>query len=393
MKITSVELFKLNAGWRPWLLLKLSTDESVVGWSDCTDANGSVDGVSATIRGIGATLIGRDPMPLELIYQDLYRGTRQSAGGVVQKAIAAIENALLDIKAKALGIPVCSLLGGPVRDKVRLYWSHCGTTRIRHHELLGNGVRPVRSIADIEALTEEVRERGFSGAKTNLILFSGSRGPRIVSQGFRGGEGSYDRNLSGEELDGVRRTVHVFRSGLGPDSDLILDANMHFRADGMNRLARALADYNLAWLEVDLDDPGQMRALRDKAPMPIASCEKRQLMSGYKPFLDLRAVDVAIIDVRWTGVWQAKKIADLAECYDVNVAPHNHGSPLATLMAAHLCAAATNVRIMEYDVDDVSWRDKLVDQPPQIEDGFLRIPTRPGWGVEMDESVIAAHRF
>jgi galactonate dehydratase len=276
---------------------------------------------------------------------------------------------------------------------VRMYWSHCGSTRIRHHDLLADDVRPIQSLADIEALSEEVAERGFSGAKTNLIVFHDGRDPTIIGQGFKGGEGSYDRNLDGTTLAALTRLMETFRSGLGPDADLILDANMHFRADGVVRLARALQDTNLAWLEIDLDDPLQLRALRDKAPMPIGSCEKRQLMSGYKPFLDARAMDVAIIDVRWTGVWQAKKIADLADCYDINVAPHNHGSPLATLMAANFCAAAANVRIMEYDVDDVPWRDTLVDQPPEIKDGHIRLPNRPGWGVEMDETVIGTHRI
>ncbi|MEX0803114.1 MAG: mandelate racemase/muconate lactonizing enzyme family protein [Candidatus Binatia bacterium] len=390
MKITSFELFEVKAGWRPWFFLKVVTDEGIVGWSDCTDAHGSNAGVAASIRELGESLIGRDPMPLELVFQDLYRITRQSSGGVVQKAIAAIENALLDIKAKALGVPVCVLLGGPVRERVRLYWSHCGSTRIRHHSLLGAGARPVRSLADIEILAHEVRERGFSGAKTNLILFPEGRDPLIIGQGFGGGEGSYDRNLSGETLTGIRRLMEIFRKGLGPDADLILDANMHFRADGMVRMARALSEYGLAWLEVDMDDPAQLRALRGRAPMPIGSCEKRQLMSGYKPFLDAGAMDVAIIDVRWTGVWQAKKIADLAACYDVNIAPHNHGSPLATLMAAHFCAAATNLRIMEYDVDDVPWRDSLLTEPMRIEQGHLLMPDAPGWGADVDESALRA---
>ena len=125
--------------------------------------------------------------------------------------------------------------------------------------------------------------------------------------------------------------------------------------------------------------------------MPIGSCEKRQLLGGYMPFFEARAMDVAIMDVSWTGVWQAKKVADLASHYEMNVAPHNHGSPLATLMAAHFCAAATNLRIMEYDVDDVAWRDELITAPLRIADGRLSLPEGPGWGADIDETVMRRH--
>jgi len=280
------------------------------------------------------------------------------------------------------------LLGGPVRQRVRLYWSHCGSTRIRHRLHLGADVCALCHLGDISGLAQEVKESGFSGIKTNIILFPPGQDPRVVSQGFRGGEGSFDLNIDYEILTGACRLMEAFRNALGEETDLILDANMHFRADGVLRLARELGCFDLAWLEIDLDDPAQLRAVREKATMPIGSCEKRQLMSGYKPFFDARAIDIAIIDVRWTGVAQAKKIADLASCYDVNVAPHNHGSPLATLMAAHFCAAVTNLRSMEYDVDDVPWRDALVTVPPSIERGHLLVPKGPGWGAELDQSML-----
>lgn len=389
MKITSVDLLRVKAGWRPWTFIKIGTDAGITGWADCTEAHGAQEGVAATIRELGKALIGRDPMPWELLFEDMYRITRQSVGGVVQKAIAAFENALLDIRGKALGVPVSTLLGGPVRNRIRLYWSHCGTTRVRHLSYLPSGTRPVRSLADIAELAAEAKERGFSGIKTNLIRFADGCEPDVLSQGFQGGEGSYDRNLTGETLVGTRRLMETFRKSLGPESDLLLDVNMHFRADGVVRLAKALSDLDLTWLEVDFDDPDQLRAIRDKAPMPIGSCEKRQLVTGYKPFLDARAMDVAIIDVRWTGVWQAKKIADLAQACEVNVAPHNHGSPLATLMAAHFCAGTPNVRIMEYDVDDVPWRDSILTAPLHIEAGHLTVPSAPGWGADIDEKALA----
>ena len=133
MRITKIEDLHCNAGWRDFSFLKISTDEGVVGWSEFMESYGS-EGLAGVIRKLGARLIGWDPRPVEKITAYLHGVTRQSVGGIAQQAIAAIENALVDLKAKALGIPVYEMLGGPVRDRLQLYWSHCGTWRISHAE-------------------------------------------------------------------------------------------------------------------------------------------------------------------------------------------------------------------------------------------------------------------
>ena len=111
----------------------------------------------------------------------------------------------------------------------------------------------------------------------------------------------------------------------------------------------------------------------------------------FRPYLEVGGLDVASVDVIWNGFHQAKKIADLAETFEVNCAPHNYYSNLATFIAAQWCAAIPNARILEYDVDDVPWRDELVDAQPEISAGELRIPDGPGWGVELNEDVLRAH--
>jgi galactonate dehydratase len=98
-----------------------------------------------------------------------------------------------------------------------------------------------------------------------------------------------------------------------------------------------------------------------------------------------------MVDVPWNGFAQSKRIADLAESYELNIAPHNYYSHLSTLHSVHLCAAVPNVRIMEIDVDDVPWKDELVDAPPVIERGEVVLPTRPGWGADLDEAVARKH--
>ena len=129
MKISRIVDLHADAGWRVFSFLKIETDAGLIGWSEYNESYGS-KGLTVVIMKLAEMLIGQDPRPVELITANLYARTRQAPGGLIQQAIAAIENALVDVKAKALGVPVCEMLGGPVRDRLRLYWSHCGTYRL-----------------------------------------------------------------------------------------------------------------------------------------------------------------------------------------------------------------------------------------------------------------------
>ena len=135
MNVARLETLTCDAGWRPWIFLKATTDDGLVGWAEVTDSHGSPRGLQGIVEDLSPLVVGRDPRTWEAVYWDLYRATRQSPGSVVAKAIAAIENALLDIKGKALGVPVYELFGGPVRERIPVYWSHCGSYRVRNHEL------------------------------------------------------------------------------------------------------------------------------------------------------------------------------------------------------------------------------------------------------------------
>src|SRR5882672_3521145 len=165
MKIAKIEDLHCDAGWRDFSFLKVTTDSGLVGWSEYNESYGGA-GLTTTIRRMAQTLIGKDPRPIEQITATLYAITRQAPGGVNQQAIAAIENALLDVKAKELGVPVYSLFGGPIRQELPLYWSHCGGYRVRNPEILG--VEPVRKLDDLVALGRHVKSRGFKALKTNI---------------------------------------------------------------------------------------------------------------------------------------------------------------------------------------------------------------------------------
>ena len=171
MKITNIETFIVDAGWRPWIFVRVDTDEGISGWGECSDGR-SPYGVTGTVRDLTPLLIGRDPRAYEMRFWDMLRGTRQSPGGIAAKAIAGVELALIDIKARALGISVVELFGGPTREQVRVYWSHCGTSRARNSDLLNTP--PLRTMDDIAALGREVVAKGYTALKTNIVVPGGS---------------------------------------------------------------------------------------------------------------------------------------------------------------------------------------------------------------------------
>jgi L-alanine-DL-glutamate epimerase-like enolase superfamily enzyme len=304
------------------------------------------------------------------------------------QAIAAIENALLDVKAKALGIPVCALFGGPVRDRLQLYWSHCGSYRLSQSDKMG--LEPVRSLDDVVKLGKHVRQRGFSALKTNIFRFDASP-PYMYQPGFARGPGYPELNPDPVLMAAIRDGLAAFRQGAGPDMGILLDLNFNFKTEGYVKVARALKPYDLFWLEIDSYDPEGLAYIRSRAPMPIASCESLFGRRQFRPFFENRSMDSAIVDVPWNGLLESVKIAAMAEAYEINCAPHNFYGHLSTLMSANFCAAIPNFRIMEIDIDDVPWKDDLVTHPPKIENGHLLVPTRAGWGADVNEEAVRAH--
>jgi galactonate dehydratase len=387
MRIARIDDLHCDAGWRNFSFLKVTTDDGIVGWSEYNESYGS-KGLTAVIRALGETLIGQDPRPTEHISATLYAMTRQAPGGINSQAIAAIENALLDIKAKALGIPVYALFGGPVRQRLPLYWSHCGSYRLHHAAVMG--VAPMRSLDDLARLGAEVAARRFTALKTNIFLFDESE-PRLHMPGFARGGALPELNPDRRILAAITDALAALRDGAGPEMELHLDLNFNFRTEGYVKVARAVERFDLSWLEIDSFDPQALAHIRRSSRNAIASCESLFGRRGFRPFLEAGAVDVAIIDVPWNGLAEGVKIAAMADAYEVNVAPHNFYGHLSTLMSAHFCAAVPNFRIMEIDIDDVPWKDDLVTIPPVIENGELILPAGPGWGADIDEAAVGAH--
>jgi L-alanine-DL-glutamate epimerase-like enolase superfamily enzyme len=386
MKITGIETFIVDAGWRPWIFVKIETDAGVTGYGECSDGRNPY-GVAGCIEDLKPLLIGQDPRAYEMRFWDMIRGTRASPGGIAAKAIAGIDCALIDIKAKALGISVVELFGGPLRDQVRLYWSHCGTSRVRAYDLIG--VPPLRRMADVAELGQEVVRRGFTALKTN-ILFPGDPAMSYFP-GFGMGPNSTDQAVSKAMLGHIETLIGTFRDAVGPEVDICLDLNFNFKPEACMRIAKLLEPFDLLWLEIDMYDPEAVLQIKQSTSTKICTGENLYYMRDFIPYFELRAADVFMIDIPWNGFSQSKKVGDLAEVYQLNMAPHNYYSHLASFISASLCAVLPNVRIMEIDIDDVPWKDELTTAVPEIVDGHMKIPTGPGWGVELNEEVVKQH--
>jgi galactonate dehydratase len=346
MKIERVETFQADAGWRMFSFLKVTTDDGIIGWSEFNESFGSL-GLSDVIRGLSPVLIGRDPRRYEQITQHLHVITRQSRGGINQQAIAAIENALLDVTGKAYGVPVYALFGGPIRDRIPVYWSHFGTYRVRSAALMG--VPALNSYDDLARHAEEVKRAGFRALKTNIIPIENGKTTSYVP-GFGRTPGWPELNWDNRLLRGLSDQLSAIRTAIGPEMGIHLDINFNFKTEGFKRIA-------------------------DRE---------------FKPFFDNYATDVAIVDVIWNGLNESLKIASMADVYEINVAPHNFYGHLCSAISATFSAIVLNFRVMEIDIDSAPWRDEFYVTVPAIENGEFVLPSGPGWGIDVNEKAVRA---
>ncbi len=382
--IQSLETRHSDAGWRDYHFVRISTDDGVVGWSEY-DENLGATGITTVVEDMAPIVVGESVDAIERIRARLIPEVRQSYTGVGAMAVGAIENALLDAKAKELGVPCVDLLGGAIREEIPVYWSHCGTYRITRPEWY----EPIETLEDVVALGEEVRDSQFSALKTNLFDFRSDE-----PTGWRPGFGDPfhpSLTIEDDQLAAQREYLEALREGAGPEVDVLLDLNYNMKTEGYIRTLQALEDVDLFWVELDSPNAEALADVRRRSPHPIASCEALVPHESFVPFLRERAMDVVIIDALWNGVQQTVKIASMVDAHQLHVAPHNYYGHLGTCMNAHWAAAIPNLRIMETDVDRLPWDDELFTATPEYRDGNLQLPDGPGWGCEPDETALEEH--
>ncbi len=383
MKVASVEAVAVKGLASPWMFCIIRTDEGITGYSEFGDGN-VAHGLAGLVKDLSVYVIGKDPRQVEKLYMDMFRGTQSAYGGATWQAMAGIELALWDVKAKALGVPVYELFGGPTRTQQRVYWSHLGTYQAGMSDKVGS--RPIKSLDDACKVVEEAKAAGYDAFKTNILVPSDDGGEwHSIRQGR---SGPHDQPMTREWLNLARNQLTAFRETAGPDMDICLDVNVNFKASGQIRLGRELEDVDLFWMEIDNLDATSLRMVKDAVRFPICSGEQKLGPLNYLPLFEARAMDVVKVDVQWQGFTPARNSAKMAEVFDLNIAPHNYNGHLSTFQSMNLCASVNNVLISESDPVQVTWRDELVTHAPEIKDGLVTIPTRPGWGTELNEDAL-----
>ena len=355
MKITEVKTFLMGVGNTPrnWLFVKVYTDEGITGVGE---SSGWPVVIKAAIDDISPMVIGEDPMNIEKIWQLLYVGMmgHGMTGVVGSGAINGIEMALWDIKGKALGTPVWNLLGGKVRDSVRVY-GHA----FRYKMGIDSGPDGV-TVAE-RAL--ELKEKGYTAVKT------------------------------GQGVESVKAVEEV-RKAVGDDMDIMVECGPPpwLTVKDAILVGKALEPYNVAFYE-DAVAPENLQALarlQDAVDVPIAVGERHSHIWGLREHIERELVDVIQPDAgRVGGISQLKKLAAMAEAHYITVAPHSGTlGPVGEYAALHVMASIPNALALERVEFDHPSRYEVIDHHPPTIDGHITVPDRPGLGVDIIEEAI-----
>ena len=229
--------------------------------------------------------------------------------------------------------------------------------------------------------------KGFKALKTNINY----PGPKAHPYDGGFGTGATDQNVTWQTLEHVEKYITAFERGTKGQVQIALDLNFHFKPLAARQICNVMEQFNTMWVEVDMYEPEGLAEVKAGTMVPVTSGENLFGIREYRPYFENRSMDNVMIDVPWNGFARSRDIAMLAESYELNIAPHNYYSHLSTMHSINLCASVPNVRIMEADIDDVPWKDEITGGPLDYTGGELQIPTKPGWGVELDEDVARAH--
>ena len=359
MQITNISTVATAGGHANWLFVKVETDAGITGWGEASLENREIS-VQTEVAELAKGLVGRDPMAIERIWIDIHRGAYWSGGAVSMSALAGIDQALWDIKGKALGVPVYELLGGKVRDRLRAYanaWFEVGSD-------------PAKYAEDALAMVE----LGFDAIKWDP---------------FHGGT----QMLSRQVEDDAFANIAAVRDAVGPEVDLCIEAHGRFNIVSAIRVGQRLEEFRPFFYEEPIlhDNPDAMAEVSRAVRVPIACGERLLSRWEFRPLLERNCVRIIQPDICHAGgISELKKIATMAETYYVGVQPHNAGGPLSTLASIHLDASTPNFAIQEFFEPYRERYDQLLTHPIEVDAGRLVVPDRPGLGADIDEDAAAA---
>jgi len=363
LEIVEIRSYKIKGRhWPrfPWIIVEVLTDEGVSGLGEALPYRSG--GVDQAILDLNHNLVGEDPFNIEKIWEKVFRL------GVPTPAISGVETALWDIIGKRLKTPIYNLLGGRCRDRIRVYVD--GFFR---------GAEYVEEEYAEKAV--EAVELGFTALKMDVDdpLPSGRQ---------------LNRSISLSDLNYTVKMVSAVRDAVGDGIDLAIDAHGAFDTVSALKLAESLEEFDLMWIEDPIPSGNALAMAKISASSltPICTGELLNTRYEFRELFENQAADIIMPDLARTGgILEMKKLAALADTYYIPVAPHNMVGPIATMATAHLCACVPNILILEFQLGDVEWRDRLLDKPVPIKDGYLELPSGDGLGYELNREELEKH--
>jgi galactonate dehydratase len=372
MKITAIKTIVVNAEMRNWVFVKVETDEAGLhGWGEAS-LEWKTRSVVGAVEDFAPMLIGEDPLRIEHLYQKMYRQSFWRAGVIGMSAISGIEQALWDIKGKWLGQPVWQLLGGAVRERVRMY-THLGGGEMK-------AVYETQQSDDPAVFVERalaVVEKGYTAVKV-LITPPTETLNSIAAYRF------------------AERAMAALRDAVGNDVDIMVDCHGRHGPANALEFCRVLAPYRPYFIEepVPPENVDALVEVRRASPVPIATGERLVTRHEFRELFEKQACHVIQPDLcHCGGLWEAKKIAAMAETYYLGVAPHNPLGPVANAAALHFALSTPNFLIQEDMLTDVPWRWEVVEHALATETGYWLRCDAPGLGIEVNETAARNHPF
>lgn len=371
MKITRVKAVVVAAPpHRNWIFVKVETDQpGLYGWGEAT-LEWKTRGVVGCVEDFEPIVVGCDPRNVTQIVELLNKAAFWPLGVIGLTALSAIEQAVWDIKAKDCGVPVWQMLGGKVRDRVRVY-THIGAGKVKI-------VRHDRDIANYCESAAELKEAGYTAFKTGPVPYT-----------------HYDADL--REVAHAEKLLAGLRDTVGDSVEILLD--FHGRPSSIQAAMMyidAVSPARPMFVEEPIQpgDPVAMRMIADRAGCPIATGERLITHKEFEDLCNLKAVTYVQPDLCHCGGFTVgKQIAATAAANYIGVCPHNPMGPIAGVVGLHFGVAVPNFVILEEIAGSVPWFSEVVSTPIKRVDGYWQLPTAPGLGVEVDEKVAAKHPF
>jgi L-alanine-DL-glutamate epimerase-like enolase superfamily enzyme len=378
VKITDVKCMIVRGTW-DWNLVKIETDAGVFGIGEAYWGPGVKDLI---LRQLKPLILGQDPLNVDKLYTwMLMRSAGAGAiGGVTVTAASGIEIALWDLAGRLLETPVCNLLGGRFRDRVRFY----RTLQVPHGD-----------VNDLSIWRDQVQKARAEKWGWTAFKFQGDGIPVRADPDFKEpGHDPFARNLTNKDIRRIVTVMETVRESLGPDLDFAIECHWRYDAQDVIELGNALEHVKPMWLEdpVPPENADAMARVARAIRVPICTGENLYGVQGFRALIEAQACSGVHIDIpKSGGLLQAKRISDLADLYYIWTAAHNPASPVGTIASAHAGASMRDFRIHELANWIDWWPDLVVHEGPIWENGYFTVQDKPGLGIEINPDVAKAH--